>query len=605
MVHASIVSAILWWSIAVVVNATWHPLRRKAHPVRTFDKSVLGNLKTVDEMALSHLPRNHVFDAEITMGTPPQTFTCLIDSGTADLWIPSRQCTDCRNEHHFHAERSSTFMAAHRYAMGPIPKEEHSGGGAVIGFLAQDTMHIGNVELKNQSFLIVEGEKMPRKRDWDGVCGLGWKEFDTTGVPLYRNMQKQGHPALFSLVPTSQVDTFLVVGELPKASEFGDWAWADAEDPGGRGFWIANGGLGTRSSKPMKARLLIDSGTPFLHAPRRVYAHFVRSLFPRDAFNKHCGADQAAGNLVVCDCAIASLTAGIQEKLRVYLGGKVFSLEVTDLFKRVPTSDGTGELCLLQVQPSAPTFDPLKLLAGLLGAPVVPNGKDGKAHPEGMLLPLLLPPGLLVPPGTKGALPPGGDEVEEQLRMMPDGSRCKTVLVWRHGHLKSNKTSCTPSDHSEQRRLQGLLLATPVDDMDDVWVLGGVFLERVITVLDFDNKKIGFCRTQLTAQAPQWREPATGAARQVLQGVAAPHMDNTHNSQSRQNTKDASPGFPWGMTFFLVCLISMVVFGVGFFQKMRRPKNISDQVPEELEKEPTFDQQAAEEDPDADADAAE
>jgi len=49
----------------------------------------------------------------------------------------------------------------------------------------------------------------------------------------------------------------------------------------------------------------------------------------------------------------------------------------------------------------------------------------------------------------------------------------------------------------------------------------------------------------------------------------------------------------------------MVVFGVSYCQKMRRPKNISDQVPEELEKEQTVDQQAAEEDPDADADAAE
>jgi len=272
---------------------------------------------------------------------------------------------------------------------------------------------------------------------------------------------------------------------------------------------------------------------------------------------------------------------------------------------------------LLQVQPNPPSFDPLKLLAGLLGAKGMPvkKGKDGKAHPQEMLLPLLLPPGLLVPPGTKGALPPGGDEVEEQLRMMPDGSRCKTVLVWRHGHLKSNKTKCMPSDHSEERRLQGLLLAAPVDDMEDVWVLGGAFLDKHITVLDFDNRRIGIARAKKArkylAQAASSSPAATiahpkQAASQVLHQAVVTDMDRADASEPGQEADESGGGFPWGSAFFGVCLISMVAGGSSVYRKMRRPKNVTDiPDPEEVEKQPTVDHQAADEDPDADADAAE
>lgn len=165
--------------------------------------------------------------------------------------------------------------------------------------------------------------------------------------------------------------------------------------------------------------------------------------------------------------------------------------------------------------------------------------------------------------------------------------------------MKSNKTSCTPRDHSEERRLQGMLLATPVDDMDDVWVLGGAFLEHFITVLDFDNKRIGFAKT---GQAQKWRGPMTPAASQVLhRAVPVSDMDR---ALPRQEAEEASGGFPWGAAFLIVCLVSMVAGGVNMFRKMRSPKNVTD-TQEELEKEPTVDQQAAEEDPDADADAAE
>merc|ERR1712187_177801 len=76
----------------------------------------------------------------------------------------------------------------------------------------------------------------------------------------------------------------------------------------------------------------------------------------------------------------------------------------------------------------------------------------------------------------------------------PDGSICTTTLEYSNGKLQKNATKCTEPKSATTRRLQ---LMPPfemplADPMEDVWVLGGIFLERYVTIFDFDNAQIGF-----------------------------------------------------------------------------------------------------------------
>ncbi|PIO57624.1 hypothetical protein TELCIR_20957, partial [Teladorsagia circumcincta] len=41
------------------------------------------------------------FVANITVGTPPQLFTVIIDTASADFWIPDSTCTTCSNKRLF------------------------------------------------------------------------------------------------------------------------------------------------------------------------------------------------------------------------------------------------------------------------------------------------------------------------------------------------------------------------------------------------------------------------------------------------------------------------------------------------------------------------
>jgi len=110
---------------------------------------------------------------------------------------------------------------------------------------------------------------------------------------------------------------------------------------------------------------------------------------------------------------------------------------------------------------------------------------------------------------------------EEQIvqETQPDGSVCQKTIISVNGKVKSEKKRC--SQPQWNRRLQPMLIPVGFDDTmgqdmaedtgDDLWVLGGVFLERFVTIFDFDEGKIGFAEP--SAAVGQALDDAVGLAK--------------------------------------------------------------------------------------------
>lgn len=91
---------------------------------------------------------NAQYFSEITLGTPPQSFKVILDTGSSNLWVPSTRCKSiaCYLHAKYSAEDSSTYKAN-----GTEFKIQY-GTGSLEGVISNDVMTIGDLTIKGQDF---------------------------------------------------------------------------------------------------------------------------------------------------------------------------------------------------------------------------------------------------------------------------------------------------------------------------------------------------------------------------------------------------------------------------------------------------------------------
>ncbi|CAH8502443.1 unnamed protein product [Schistosoma turkestanicum] len=233
-----------------VVRVPLHPFKSAQRTVIEFENS-LGNVKKLWLSRLSGVGpqpeylKNYLdaqYYGDITIGTPPQTFSVVFDTGSANLWVPSKHCSyldiACLLHRKYDSSRSSTYVP------NGTEFSIRYGTGSLTGFLSTDSLQLGSLSVKGQTF--GEATRQPGlvfvMAKFDGILGMAYPSISVDGVtPVFVNMIKQRlvESPVFSFYLSRNISTALggelLIGGVDEKYYTGEINYVDVME---QSYWL-------------------------------------------------------------------------------------------------------------------------------------------------------------------------------------------------------------------------------------------------------------------------------------------------------------------------------------------------------------------------------
>merc|ERR1711959_242941 len=211
---------------------------------------------------------------QVAVGSPPQYFKVVFDTGSGILWVPSHLCTGeaCKDHTRLVEDTDETLKVDRGYV------NIKYGTGRMRGRRATDVVQVAGVNVKAQDFLLSTDEDglVFRNGRFDGVMGLGREAL--AGI-LSRGEQGRGIPFYINAVN----ENVLAEPKFFNGPIFYHKGYSPA-------YWMVALGamkVGNEVVETRGARGIVDSGTSLLVG----HPHIIERILP------HVRADPDCGNL--------------------------------------------------------------------------------------------------------------------------------------------------------------------------------------------------------------------------------------------------------------------------------------------------------------------
>ncbi|XP_056413747.1 gastricsin-like [Hyla sarda] len=224
---------------------------------------------------------------QISVGTPPQNFMVLFDTGSSNLWVASTYCQSsaCQNHPLFNPSQSSTYTSSNQqFSM-------QYGSGSLTGIFGYDTVTVQGLSITNQEIGLSVNEPGTNfvYAAFEGIFGMAYPALSAGGATTaMQGMLQQNlltYP-IFSVYMSSQsgmvvfggVDNSLYSGQIYWAPVTQELYWQIAVDA-----FSINGQATGWCSQGCQA--MVDTGTSLLTIPQQFLGTFLQYVGAQQSQN--------------------------------------------------------------------------------------------------------------------------------------------------------------------------------------------------------------------------------------------------------------------------------------------------------------------------------
>merc|ERR1719161_1243592 len=278
---------------------------------------------------------------EVSMGTPPQTFSVIFDTGSGNLILPSDSCNGagCKPHKKYEKGKSSSAQAI-TDERGESSSEITFGTGQISGDFYNDRLCMG--DLCSDTGFIAATEESPepfQEIPFDGIMGLGFKDLSMgKGFNIVDNMNEAGQlpDGQFSFFLDDADGSELTFGGFKPEQLASDVVWAPVKVAS---WWQVAIDDIAFDNQPRNlcgdgCQVAVDTGTSMLAGPSDLI----------DKLSELTGAKDDCSNF-------DSLP-----KIGFQVGDKILNLKPDDYMDRGPDGCSMGLMALDVPPPKGPVF---------------------------------------------------------------------------------------------------------------------------------------------------------------------------------------------------------------------------------------------------------